>query len=65
MVQNLLQNRRCNSNGNPLESDSNNYNGYYSGLWLFIDYNNITHLFKPNILPPYATLEKRKIIDDF
>lgn len=38
---------------------------YTSGIWLFVDRENITHYFKPNFLPPYDTPEKRKIILDF
>lgn len=35
---------------------------YRSGIWLFTDRSNPTHLFEPNFLPPYDTVEKRKII---
>ena len=35
---------------------------YKSGIWLFVDRENPTHLFEPNFLPPYDTDEKRKII---
>lgn len=38
---------------------------YNSGVWLFVDRENITHFFPPNFLPPYDTPEKRKIILDF
>ena len=38
---------------------------YTSGLWLFQDRDNITHFFPPNFLPPYNTIEKRKIILKF
>lgn len=38
---------------------------YCSGIWLFVDRENITHHFAPNFLPPYNTPEKRKIILDF
>jgi hypothetical protein len=37
---------------------------YRSGIWLFTDRENPTHLFEPNFLPPYDTDEKRKIIID-
>lgn len=37
---------------------------YRSGIWLFTDRENPTHLFEPNFLPPYDTEEKRKIIID-
>lgn len=37
---------------------------YRSGIWLFTDRKNPTHLFEPNFLPPYDTEEKRKIIID-
>lgn len=37
---------------------------YKSGLWLFTNRNNPTHLFEPNFLPPYDTPEKRAIIYD-
>jgi hypothetical protein len=37
---------------------------YQSGLWLFTDRNTPTHLFEPNFLPPYDTVEKRKVIFD-
>lgn len=37
---------------------------YKSGLWLFTDRNHPTHLFEPNFLPPYNTVEKRKVIFD-
>jgi hypothetical protein len=37
---------------------------YRSGIWLFTDRENPTHLFEPNFLPPYDTLEKRQIIID-
>eukprot|EP00543_Licmophora_paradoxa_P019164 CAMPEP_0202461918 /NCGR_PEP_ID=MMETSP1360-20130828/51646_1 /ASSEMBLY_ACC=CAM_ASM_000848 /TAXON_ID=515479 /ORGANISM="Licmophora paradoxa, Strain CCMP2313" /LENGTH=215 /DNA_ID=CAMNT_0049084173 /DNA_START=24 /DNA_END=671 /DNA_ORIENTATION=- len=36
-----------------------------SGLWLFLDRENITHFFPPNFLPPYDTPEKKKIILEF
>lgn len=35
---------------------------YQSGLYLFRDRNTITHHFLPNFLPPYDTVEKRRII---
>lgn len=38
---------------------------YCSGIWLFVDRENITHHFAPNFLPPYNTPEKRKVILDF
>lgn len=59
-----LQNGARDSKGNPLESDDED-DGYHSGLWLFLDRDNITHYFKPNFLPPYDTPEKRKIINEF
>lgn len=37
----------------------------FSGVWLFTDRQNITHNFPPNFLPPYNTVEKRKIIAEF
>ena len=37
---------------------------YCSGIWLFVDRENITHRFPPNFLPPYDG-EKKKIILDF
>ena len=43
---------------------SANKDGYNSGLYLFTDRNTITHLFRPNFLPPYDTKKKRKIILD-
>lgn len=47
--------------GEPLQKPSQ----YKSGIWLFVDRENITHYFPPNFLPPYDTPEKRKIINDF
>lgn len=38
---------------------------YTSGVFLFLDRQNITHSFAPNFLPPYDNPEKRKIILDF
>ena len=38
---------------------------YNSGIFLFLDRQNITHFFPPNFLPPYDSLEKRKIILEF
>jgi hypothetical protein len=38
--------------------------GYHSGIWLFVDRENITHFFAPNFLPPYDTPEKKRIILD-
>jgi hypothetical protein len=35
---------------------------YNSGIWLFLDRENITHHFEPNFFPPYDTPEKKKII---
>jgi len=46
--------------GKPIESSESNQ----SGIWLFVDRENPTHFFAPNFLPPYDTLEKRKIIMD-
>mmetsp|Transcript_22033 Transcript_22033/g.32549 ORF Transcript_22033/g.32549 Transcript_22033/m.32549 type:complete len:294 (+) Transcript_22033:75-956(+) len=45
-------------------SELENAPEHCSGIWLFTDRNNISHLFKPNFLPPYDTPEKRKIILD-
>lgn len=36
-----------------------------SGIFLFLDRQNITHSFPPNFLPPYDTPDKRKIILEF
>lgn len=38
---------------------------YSSGIFLFLDRQNITHFFQPNFLPPYDSPEKRKIILEF
>ena len=38
---------------------------YNSGIFLFLDRQNITHFFPPNFLPPYDTPEKRKTIFEF
>jgi len=38
---------------------------YMSGIYLFVDRENITHYFPPNFEPPYDTPEKRQIILDF
>jgi hypothetical protein len=38
---------------------------YTSGLWLFVDRDNISHFFAPNFLPPYNTPEKHSIIMEF
>lgn len=38
---------------------------YTSGIFLFLDRQNITHSFLPNFLPPYDDEEKRKIILNF
>lgn len=46
--------------GKPLE----NAPTYTSGIYLFVDRQNISHYFPPNFEPPYDTLEKRKIILD-
>jgi len=46
-------------------SELKNKPKYCSGIWLFVDRENITHHFAPNFLPPYNTPEKRKIILDF
>ncbi len=55
-----LNNGGWDIDGKPLKyPNANNYN---SGLYLFTDRNTITHLFKPNFLPPYNTKEKREII---
>jgi hypothetical protein len=37
---------------------------FASGIYLFLDRQNITHYFPPNFLPPYDSEEKRKIILD-
>jgi hypothetical protein len=37
---------------------------YTSGIYLFLDRQNITHYFPPNFPPPYDSEEKRKIILD-
>lgn len=57
-----LNNGGWDVDGKPLEED---LKGLNSGLWLFVDRNNITKFFKPNFLPPYETPEKREIIDEF
>lgn len=57
-----LNNGAWDIDGKPLAED---LEGNNSGLWLFVDRNNITKFFKPNFLPPYETPEKRKIIDKF
>jgi len=46
--------------GTPLD----NPGPYNSGIWLFVDRQNISHFFPPNFLPPYTTPEKRKLIMD-
>jgi hypothetical protein len=38
---------------------------YTSGIWLFIDRDNISHFFPPNFYPPYNTPEKHRIIMEF
>ena len=38
---------------------------YTSGLWLFVDRDNISHFFPPNFYPPYNTPEKHYIIMEF
>jgi len=43
----------------------NERTAYNSGIWLFSDRENITHLFQPNFFPPYNTPEKHKIIMNF
>jgi len=48
------------TDGSPL-LDPDNYN---SGIWLFLDRENITHFFPPNFLPPYDTPDKKKFILD-
>lgn len=35
-----------------------------SGIYLFVDRQNITHFFPPNFLPPYDSPENKKIILD-
>jgi len=47
--------------GKPLKHPGMNN----SGIWLFLDRENITHFLPPNFLPPYDTAEKRKTINDF
>ena len=47
--------------GKPLKHPGTNN----SGIWLFLDRENITHFIPPNFLPPYDTAEKRKTINDF
>ena len=47
--------------GVPLENPPE----YTSGIFLFLDRQNITHFFPPNFLPPYDTPDKRKIILEF
>jgi hypothetical protein len=49
--------------GRPLKRSSDAQ--YNSGLWLFVDRENIDHYFAPNFLPPYDTPEKKKIIMSF
>lgn len=56
-----LNNGGWDIDGKPLAEPSKNN----SGLWLFLDRENITHFFPPNFLPPYDTPEKRKIIFEF
>jgi hypothetical protein len=38
---------------------------YNSGIFLFLDRQNITHFFPPNFLPPYDSPEKRRIILEY
>lgn len=38
---------------------------YTSGIWLFVDRDNISHFFPPNFFPPYNTPEKHSIIMEF
>mmetsp|Transcript_27725 Transcript_27725/g.76296 ORF Transcript_27725/g.76296 Transcript_27725/m.76296 type:complete len:450 (-) Transcript_27725:123-1472(-) len=45
------------------DRDDDGMDSYYrSGLWLFLDRNNISHQFIPNFLPPYDTPLKKKLI---
>jgi len=55
-----LNTNACDIDGKPLANPGE----YNSGIWLFVDRENITHFFPPNFLPPYDTPEKKKIILD-
>jgi len=55
-----LNSDACGVDGQKLENPPQ----FTSGVWLFLDRQNITHFFPPNFSPPYTTPGKRKIILD-